>query len=127
MSEFDPTSGGGLIATVVGTLLSAAAGWRIYRSQSSNDAVTRANNEANVSAIETYKDLLETERAARKESDQRADRFAEERNEAWKEVYKMQGQIEALTRQVEAQNLEIARLRDDLHKTRPGVNDAATS
>lgn len=122
MADFDPTSPGGLLASVVGTALSIFAGWRIYRAQNSNEAVTRASNEANVSAIETYKDLVESERAARREAEARADKFAEERNEAWKEVYTMRGQIEALTRQVEAQNTELARLRDALYKLQGAAN-----
>lgn len=128
MANFDPTQGGGLLATVAATLASAFAGWRMLRNQNSNDSVTKASNEANIAAIDTYKQLLEderkakeVERAARVAAEERADKFAEERNEAWKELYQVKGKLEQMADQIMNQSQEITLLRKEVEQLRTGV------
>lgn len=95
------------LAQIVAAIASAATGWRIYKNQSSGDAVTRANDAANVNALATWKDLLEGERAARVIAEKRADDFADERNKAMEEVWAMKGQLKAMSDQLQAQTLQI--------------------
>ena len=78
----------------------------------------------NASVIGTLKrlnELLNQERAARKEAEARADQFAKERNDLAAAVGRMEGKIEALTSQVAQltdrvtqQSDEITRLRTKL-------------
>lgn len=116
MADFDPTQGGGLIATIAATLASAFAGWRMLRSQNSTDTLNRASNEANILAIETYKTLTEELREQLATERTRADKFAEDKNEALKQLFTLQGKLDAMTEQMEAQAKELARLRDIVSK-----------
>jgi chromosome segregation ATPase len=66
-------------------------------------------------------ELLDSEREARKLAEARADQFAQERNELTRSMGKLEGNILALTRQVEqltekvtSQSEEISRLRAQL-------------
>lgn len=102
------------IAGVLGALGTAFAGWRMVRRDASNSAVSEASNEANIEAINTYKELVESERAARIRSDERADRFAEERNEAMKNFYIAQGELESLRKQIVTLTTEVQLLRTEI-------------
>lgn len=102
------------IAGVIGALGTAFAGWRMVKKDVSNSAVSEASNEANIAAIETYKELVESERAARIRSDERADRFAEERNTSQRDLYQALGKIDLLTAQVAALTAELQQVRDML-------------
>lgn len=101
-----------------GTLASVLAGWRMLRRDQSNSNVTEASNEANIEAINTYKQLVSELRADKANSDARADKFAEERNEAWKQYYAAQGKIEAMADQVMNLQQEIALLRAEVAQLR---------
>lgn len=114
----EPNSLGGAAAWIVGTLASVWGAWTVVRKNASSASVTEASNEANITAIETYKELVATERAARVASDLRADKFAEERNEAWKQLYATQGKLEAMADQVMALNQEITLLRGEVAQLR---------
>lgn len=116
----EPNSVGGYLAWVAGALASAYGGWSILRKNQSASAVTEASNEANITAIETYKELVATERAARIVAEQRADKFAEERNEAWKQLYETRGRLDAVTDQVTALNDQITLLRGEVAQLRAG-------
>lgn len=97
----------------IGMAIGAIAGGFIFlRQYLSRGAADRADDAGRVSAINVYKELLEAERAARLTADKRADDFARERNEAITMLGKLQGQIEAMQRQLEHATSEIAGLEN---------------
>jgi predicted RNase H-like nuclease (RuvC/YqgF family) len=114
----DPTDLGPGTATWLGgtgTVLLGAFLW--LRKFLAKDATERAMDNADIGTVRRLNDLLDSERAARKESDARADQFARERNELAAAVGRMEGKIEALTGQVAqltervaSQSAEISRL-----------------
>jgi len=76
---------------------------------------------ADIGTLRRLNELLNQERAARKEAEARADQFAKERNDLAAAVGRMEGKIEALTSQVAQltdrvtqQSDEITRLRTKL-------------
>jgi len=76
---------------------------------------------ADIGTLRRLNELLNQERAARKEAESRADQFAKERNDLAAAVGRMEGKIEALTSQVgqltervTLQSEEITRLRTKL-------------
>lgn len=118
MDAPEPNTIGGALAWIAGTLSAAWGGWAIIRRTHGAQNVTDASNEANIEAINTYRELVATERAARQASDARADKFAEERNEAWKQLYATQGKLEAMADQVMSLNNEISLLRGEVAQLR---------
>jgi chromosome segregation ATPase len=87
----------------------------------SKDATDRAMDNADIGTLRRLNELLNQERAARKEAEARADQFAKERNDLAAAVGRMEGKIEALTSQVgqltervTLQSEEITRLRTKL-------------
>ncbi|WP_156362881.1 hypothetical protein [Xylophilus sp. Leaf220] len=97
----------------IGMAIGAIGGGFIFlRQYLSRGAADRADDAGRVSAINVYKELLEAERAARLTADKRADDFARERNEAITMLGKLQGQIEAMQRQLEHATTEIAGLEN---------------
>jgi ABC-type transporter Mla subunit MlaD len=118
----DPTDLGPGTATWLGgtgTVLLGGVLW--LRKFLAKDATERAMDNADIGTVRRLNELLDSERAARKESDARADQFAKERNELAAAVGRMEGRIEALTSQVAQltetvtnQSGEIARLRSQL-------------
>lgn len=105
----------GYVAAGAGSL---AAAWQWFRSNRSTQAVSDASNEANISGINTLKELVATERAAREKAEERADKFMDERNTAQQELYKALGKIETLTEQLETLGKEVASLRDEVSRLR---------
>lgn len=97
----------------------------MVKKDNSNSAVTEASNDANIEAINTYKELVKTERDARKVAEERADKFADERNNAMKDLYTALGKIEALSDQIMNLNMEVKMLRDEVAQLR--TPKAATS
>lgn len=73
-----------------------------------------ANSEANVNAINHWQEVAARADAALAAMTQRADKFADERNEAYRALAKLEGRIEELTRQLEAQNNLIINLREQI-------------
>lgn len=116
--DVEPNSVQGYLAWVVGALASAYGGWSILRKNQSASAVSEANNEANITAIETYQKLVATLDAARIAAEQRADRFAEDRNEAWKQLYETRGKLDSMTEQVATLNDQVTRLREEIAQLR---------
>ena len=118
----DPTDlGPGTAAWLGGTGTVLLGGLLWLRKFLSRDAAERASDGADISTFKRLNELLDSERAARKESDARADQFAKERNDLAASVGRMEGRIEALTSQVAqltekvmSQSQEIASLRQQL-------------
>lgn len=121
-AKMDPTDlGPGTATWLGGTGTVLLGGFLWLRKFLSKDATDRAMDNADIGTVRRLNELLDSERAARKESDARADQFAKERNELAAAVGRMEGKIEALTGQVAqltdkvtSQSAEIARLRAQL-------------
>lgn len=73
-----------------------------------------ANTDANISAIEHWREVANRSDAALVAMTTRADKFAEERNEAWRALSRMEGQLQEMTRQLEAQSRELVALRGQI-------------
>jgi predicted nucleic acid-binding Zn-ribbon protein len=107
---------GNPIAQLAFLILSAAGGYQVWRKQQPTDAKERADSEGQIAALGTWKELLEGERAARLKAEERADKFAAERNEALKELWEMKGQLRAMNETLAAQTAELASLRDQVRQ-----------
>lgn len=64
------------------------------------EGVDAAKDSANIDTIAQLRQSLTDERAARKEAELRADKFADERNEAIQKIGELNGKITALEQQV---------------------------
>ncbi|CAN7579724.1 hypothetical protein [Variovorax paradoxus] len=107
---------GNPIAQLAFLILSAAGGYQVWRKQQPTDAKERADSEGQIAALGTWKELLEGERAARLKAEERADKFAAERNEALKELWEMKGQLKAMNETLAAQAAELSSLRDQVRQ-----------
>jgi hypothetical protein len=107
---------GNPIAQLAFLVLSAAGGYQVWRKQQPTDAKERADSEGQIAALGTWKELLEGERAARLKAEERADKFAAERNEALKELWEMRGQLRAMNETLAAQTAELSSLRDQVRQ-----------
>ena len=103
---------GGPFGALGAAATTIASGFLFLRQYLSRGAADRADDAGRVSAINVYKELLEAERAARALADKRADDFARERNEAVTTLGKLQGQLEAMQRQLQQATEEIAGLEN---------------
>jgi len=118
----DPTDLGPGTATWLGGSATVVLGGRRWlRRFLSKDVTDRAMDSADIGTLKRLNELLNQERAARKEAEARADQFAKERNDLAAAVGRMEGKIEALTSQVAQltdrvtqQSDEITRLRTKL-------------
>ena len=118
----DPTDLGPGTATWLGGSATVVLGGLLWlRKLLSKDATDRAMDSADIGTLRRLNELLNQERAARKEAEARADQFAKERNDLAAAVGRMEGKIEALTSQVgqltervTLQSEEITRLRTKL-------------
>jgi len=118
----DPTDLGPGTATWLGGSATVVLGGLLWlRKFLSKDATDRAMDNADIGTLRRLNELLNQERAARKEAEARADQFAKERNDLAAAVGRMEGKIEALTSQVAQltdrvtqQSDEITRLRTKL-------------
>ncbi|WP_044275239.1 hypothetical protein [Pseudomonas fluorescens] len=118
----DPTDLGPGTATWLGGSATVVLGGLLWlRKFLSKDATDRAMDNADIGTLRRLNELLNQERAARKEAESRADQFAKERNDLAAAVGRMEGKIEALTSQVgqltervTPQSEEITRLRTKL-------------
>lgn len=82
-----------------------------FFSQKNTREMAGADSAGQIKALAVYEEMLKAEREMRAQVEARADKFAEERNEAYRELYKLQGQMSELTKQIERQNAELERLR----------------
>jgi septal ring factor EnvC (AmiA/AmiB activator) len=87
-----------------------------FLSQKNSRDMAAADSAGQIKALAVYEEMLKAEREARAQAEQRADKFGEERNEAYQELYKLQGQMSELTKQIERQNGELERLRAQISK-----------
>ena len=118
----DPTDLGPGTATWLGGSATVVLGGLLWlRTFLPKDATDRAMDSADIGTLRRLNELLNQERAARKEAEARADQFAKERNDLAAAVGRMEGKIEALTSQVAQltdrvtqQSDEITRLRTKL-------------
>lgn len=110
------------LAQLCFALFTAAGAWRFYRTTSTADAKDRADSGGQIAALETWKELLEGERAARIRAEERADKFAAERTEAMREVYLMRGQLEVMTKTIAAQTDELESLREQVRALKEQIN-----
>lgn len=118
----DPTDlGPGTATWLCGSATVVLGGLLWLRRFLSKDATDRAMDSADIGTLKRLNELLNQERAARKEAEARADQFAKERNDLAAAVGRMEGKIEALTSQVAQltdrvtqQSDEITRLRTKL-------------
>jgi ABC-type transporter Mla subunit MlaD len=118
----DPTDlGPGTVTWLGGSATVVLGGLLWLRRFLSKDATDRAMDSADIGTLKRLNELLNQERAARKEAESRADQFAKERNDLAAAVGRMEGKIEALTSQVAQltdrvtqQSDEITRLRTKL-------------
>ena len=88
----------------------------------SNRELAGADAGGQIKALAVYEQLLTTERNARAQSDQRADLFAKERNDAYQQVWELKGQLKAMAEQLAVQNQELAALRDQVRALKEQIN-----
>jgi len=114
---------GNPIAQLAALVLSIAGGYRVWRAQQPTEAKERADSDGQIAALATWQALLEGERAARVKAEERADKFAAERNEALQELWEMKGQLKAMNETLTAQTLELGSLRDLVRQLKDQRND----
>lgn len=114
---------GNPLAQLAAAIVTIAGGYRIWRNQQAGDAKERADSDGQIAALETWKQLLEGERAARQRAEERADKFAAERNEAMQQVYEMKGQLKAMAETLNAQTNELQALREQVRELKEKLND----
>lgn len=99
---------GGPVGTAIGAMLGIAYGaYRLVRSNSSKDAVNRADDAGKIDAINEWKDIAGQQSAGRKEAEARADNFAKERNDALQKMGEMQGQLKLMGEQLDRQSQQL--------------------
>lgn len=124
------------LAQLVAAVLTIAGGYTAWRQSSSNDATKRAsdaaeraNKDGQIAALETWKELLAIERAARVRAEERVDEFSEraeafseERNKAMEAVWEMRGQLKTMNETINEQNKELIRLRNQICELEEKIN-----
>jgi septal ring factor EnvC (AmiA/AmiB activator) len=111
--DFQSAASGGAVTTL---LLSVVFGMRRFLRKEGVDA---ASDKARIDTIEQLRQSLADERAARKLSDERADKFAEERNDAIQKIGELNGKITALEQQVASLKEVVERLSVAVHAEHP--------
>jgi chromosome segregation ATPase len=93
--------------------IAVAAGIYFWRERGQRQ-LEGANTGANISAIDHWRAVAERSDAALVAMTERADKFAEERNEAIRALSRLEGQIAQMTLQLEAQSRELQALREQV-------------
>lgn len=115
----DPNDlGPGTFAWLGGTGTVLLGGLLWLRRFLSKDATDRAMDSADIGTLKRLNELLNQERAARKEAEARADQFAKERNDLAAAVGRMEGKIEALTSQVGQLTERVTEQSEEIHRLR---------
>lgn len=114
---------GNPIAQLAALVLSIAGGYRVWRAQQPTEAKERADSDGQIAALATWQALLEGERVARVKAEERADKFAAERNEALQEPWEMKGQLKAMNETLTAQTVELGSLRDLVRQLKDQRNE----
>lgn len=107
---------------IIWAVLTLAGGYRLWRMQSSGDAKERADSAGQIAALAAWQELLDSERAARVRAEERADKFAQERNDAMQQVFEMKGQLSAMNENLSAQGKELTGLRDQVRQLKEQLN-----
>ena len=120
----DPTDLGPGTATWLGGSATVVLGGLLWlRKFLSKDATDRAMDNADIGTLRRLNELLNQERAARKEAEARADQFAKERNDLAAAVGRMEGKIEALTSQVGQLTERVTLQSEEIHRLRTKLGD----
>jgi chromosome segregation ATPase len=94
--QFDNPS----LSQVLGAVVTIGGAFLALRKWLSSDSANRAGDSAAIALIEQLKSALSAERAARQIAEERADKFADERNQLVEQLGELRGRIEALTSEV---------------------------
>lgn len=94
-----------------------------FWSQKGQRQLDGANTEANVSAIAHWKDVAERSDKALVAMTERADMFAEQRNEAYKQLARMEGQLAQMNLQLEAQNRKLETQSQEMQGLRTQITN----
>ncbi|NWB73920.1 chemotaxis protein [Pseudomonas sp. G5001] len=122
----DPTDLGPGTATWLGGSATVVLGGLLWlRRFLSKDATDRAMDSADIGTLKRLNELLNQERAARKEAEARADQFAKERNDLAAAVGRMEGKIEALTSQVAQLTDRVTQQSDEITRLRTKLGGVA--
>ena len=122
----DPTDLGPGTATWLGGSATVVLGGLLWlRRFLSKDATDRAMDSADIGTLKRLNELLNQERAARKEAESRADQFAKERNDLAAGVGRMEGKIEALTSQVGQLTVRVTEQSEEIHRLRTKLGGIA--
>ncbi|MBI6911062.1 chemotaxis protein [Pseudomonas palleroniana] len=122
----DPTDLGPGTATWLGGSATVVLGGLLWlRKFLSKDATDRAMDNADIGTLRRLNELLNQERAARKEAEARADQFAKERNDLAAAVGRMEGKIEALTSQVAQLTERVTQQSDEITRLRTKLGGIA--
>ena len=122
----DPTDLGPGTATWLGGSATVVLGGLLWlRKFLSQDATDRAMDNADIGTLRRLNELLNQERAARKEAEARADQFAKERNDLAAAVGRMEGKIEALTSQVGQLTERVTLQSEEIHRLRTKLGGIA--
>ena len=122
----DPTDLGPGTATWLGGSATVVLGGLLWlRRFLSKDATDRAMDSADIGTLKRLNELLNQERAARKEAEARADQFAKERNDLAAAVGRMEGKIEALTSQVAQLTDRVTQQIDEITRLRTKLGGIA--
>ena len=122
----DPTALGPGTATWLGGSATVVLGGLLWlRKFLSKDATDRAMDNADIGTLRRLNELLNQERAARKEAEARADQFAKERNDLAAAVGRMEGKIEALTSQVGQLTERVTLQSEEIHRLRTKLGGIA--
>ncbi|OPB16897.1 hypothetical protein SAMN04490186_3948 [Pseudomonas grimontii] len=122
----DPTDLGPGTATWLGGSATVVLGGLLWlRRFLSKDATDRAMDSADIGTLKRLNELLNQERAARKEAEARADQFAKERNDLAAAVGRMEGKIEALTSQVGQLTERVTEQSEEIHRLRTKLGGIA--
>ena len=122
----DPTDLGPGTATWLGGSATVVLGGLLWlRRFLSKDATDRAMDSADIGTLKRLNELLNQERAARKEAESRADQFAKERNDLAAAVGRMEGKIEALTSQVGQLTVRVTEQSEEIHRLRTKLGGGA--
>jgi hypothetical protein len=125
-AKMDPTDLGPGTATWLGGSATVVLGGLLWlRKFLSKDATDRAMDSADIGTLRRLNELLNQERAARKEAEARADQFAKERNDLAAAVGRMEGKIEALTSQVGQLTVRVTEQSEEIHRLRTKLGGIA--
>lgn len=94
---------------VVGLVLNQA--WGAYKS----NQLDKASNSAHVDLVNRLSEQLDKERVATRTANERADKFAQERNDLHQVVGELRGEVRAMRGQIETLTAEVAELKGVAH------------